>query len=338
MDSILEKFFGKLNSRFKTGSFFTRKRLIIILTILLFLLCTLLALLAFFAPKTTPSEKPRFLFSIIGRASEPLITPFAVAVSGTRVYVVDSERGRVEVYDTERQFLFDFQVRVTPLEGEVTLSQASYPVGIAIGRIGNEERVFVSDLRDQKILVFDANGRFLEFLENGSLKKPLALAFFKNKLYVTDIGDHTVKIFTSDGKLLKKIGRSGSKGGEFSFPNGIFVDKLGKILVADSNNGRVQVFGSDGKYERQFGKSSGKKLSLPRGIAVDGKNRVHVVDALAHEVFVFNGAGKLLLTYGGEKGQEREKLSFPNGIAIDNSNQRIFITDRGNSSVSVWEY
>ncbi len=330
--SVLRKF----PSRLKIESLFTKKRLIIILVFLLFL-SILLASVAFFSLRITPSDKPKFLFSIDGRAGEMFTTPLCVAVSGGRVYVADSGHGRIEVFSTDRQFLFNFQVRITPLKEGVSPSQASYPVGITIGKFGKDERVFVSDLCNQKILVFDSNGHFLKFFYSRSLNKPLALAFFEGRLYVTDIGDHTVKIFTHGGRLLRRIGRSGSKDGKLSFPNGIFVDKSGTIFVADSNNGRVQVFSSDGKFERQFKGSLNKKLSLPRGIAIDKKNRVHVVDALGHKVFVFSRTGNLLFTYG-EEGPPREQLSFPNGIAIDNSDRRIYVTDRGNNSVSVWEY
>ncbi len=338
MSYDLGKLVGKSEDKLKLGHLLTKKKLIIVLIVLL-ALCALLFVQAFVAlrQKQQASEKPEFLFSIAGRANETLGTPLAVALSEERVYVADSSQGSIKVFGSDRRLLFDFPARIAPLEQNVASSRASYPVAIAVGKVGKEKRIFVSDLNSDKIAVFDIRGNPVGFLHDESLRKPLGLAYYKRRLYVTDIGDHTVKILTSGGKLTKKIGGRGSKEGKFSFPNALCVDTNGLIFVADSNNGRVQVFDSNGSYLRQLKGSGTRKLSLPRGVGIDEKNRVHVADALGHEVFVFRKTGNLLFTYGSD-GSAEAQISLPNGIALDNVNRRVFVTDRGSSSVSVWKY
>ncbi len=261
-----------------------------------------------------------------GKAS--LKGPLSVAVSEGKVYVADSANGEIKVFTPRGTFLFSFSV--------TNNGHTVYPVGIVVGP---DRNIYVSEIKSQRLMVFDSNGEYLHDFpkKHKVMIKPLALAYANKKFYVTDVGDHTVKIFDLSGNFLKKIGKSGNGIGEFSYPNGIAVDKDGKIYVADSNNGRVQVFNADGKYEFKIGgrNASKKILYLPRGIAIDSLHRIHVSDPFAHGVFVFNTEGKYLFSYG-QKG--KSGFMTPNGIAVGRENANIYVTDRVNNSVEVWSY
>jgi len=274
--------------------------------------------------KPEPPKGPHFLFKILGDSKSNFERPLAATTQGDKIFVVDSGRRQTQVFDKWGEFLFSFPAKSAKDEA------LSYPAGIVVGR---KKEIYVSDLKRGRILVFNSRGKYLtDFPKDTSLiKKPLALAFALNKLYVTDVGDQSVKIFDLKGKLVRKFGKTGKKQGQFSYPNGIAVSKKGFIFVSDSNNKRIQVFDQLGKFEYIIGR---RVLTLPRGIVIDQFNRIHVADTLAFKVAVFKMKGDYLFSYQ----EPQTDVTFPQGLAINAESRRIYVTDRLNGWVSVWEY
>jgi len=277
--------------------------------------------LLWFLNKAEPPKGPNFLFNILGEPERVLERPLAVASQGGRVFVADSAQGEIQVFDKWGKFLFRFPA---------ASSSTSYPVGIALNEEG---RIYVSDLRSRRLFVFSSDGKHLSDFPRDKkvLKRPSAITFANNKLYLTDVGDHRVKIFDAAGKLTLQFGQFGTGSGRFSYPNGIAVSQKGLIFVADSNNHRIQVFNQNGKLKKIFGR---RILTLPRGVALDQFERVHVADTLGFRVFVFSTRGDFLFSYM----PPRLKQSLPQGLAVDINSRRIYVTDRLNTWVSVWEY
>lgn len=291
----------------------------------------------------SPYSPPGFVFNLYGGArktGEELAKPMGISLGGDRIFVSDGAHGLIKVFDRRGNIVNSFPLRQGP-PGRGNVPVSTYPVGLAVGESG---RLYISDLDGSSIMVFDRDGRTLGLFPRSAesrslLKKPLALAAAGGLLYVTDIGDQSVKIFDEKGKLVRKFGKAGRGEGEFAFPNGIAVSRDGSIFVADSNNSRVQVFSPEGKFKVLF--QGDPPLSLPRGLAIDGLDRLHVTDTLAHKVAVFTLKGKFLFSYGWEEDEEEtseRQLYYPNGIAIDSEGRRIYITDKGNNRVSIWEY
>ena len=60
---------------------------------------------------------------------------------------------------------------------------------------------------------------------------------------LTDTNDHQVKVFSETGKLVNTLGRKGSGIGEFMYPEGISLDREGRVLVMDfKESNRLQIF------------------------------------------------------------------------------------------------
>lgn len=293
---------------------------------------------------------PRFSYNIYGKEEEAgakLEGPIGVFASQGKVFVANSGRGEIAIFDSEGRFLSSFPTgsfQTPPGPEQQTSPVDSYPVGITLGLGDN---IYVSDINSKQLKVFTPEGipagLFPANEKKDVLTKPIGLAFNREKLFVTDVGDQSVKVFLKGGELLRKFGQPGAKKGQLLFPNGIFIKKDGTVFVADSNNSRVQVFGATGKY--LF--SITAELKLPRGLAIDSLDRLHVADALSRQVSVFDSGGKFLFSYGGPEktggmaGQDNNaegKLDIPIGIAIDESTRSIYITDKGKDCVSVWEY
>jgi sugar lactone lactonase YvrE len=150
------------------------------------------------------------------------------------------------------------------------------------------------------------------------------------------------------GRLILSFGTQGEKRGDFWYPNGIVVDDQGRIFVSDSNNGRMQAFDKDGKFLFLISRGMSKgDLAMPRGIAFDTKGRLLIVDTTrgsiqAYKVSDSAGADRdgapveFKGVFYGDSGR-RISFQFPNGMALDGHN-KVYIADRGNNRVSIWEY
>lgn len=109
--------------------------------------------------------------------------------------------------------------------------------------------MFVSDLKNNRIQIFDENGKLLSMFGRegggpGEFRAPAGLSFDRvDNLYVTEIGNDRVQVFNNKGQFLTMFGRKGSANGEFGNLHGIIVDRSnGWVYVADTANNRVQVF------------------------------------------------------------------------------------------------
>ncbi len=326
--SIVDREIQKEESR-------SRKKKIRTLLILLGVLAAIVAVVLFLILNRKPITNivpgrvgpPAYTGSFSGGLNWPLGA--ATSPDGDKVYVVDSNNKKIKVFsatgDNEGSFGKDL----------------SNPLWAAVNSKG---QVYVSDRSMAAVSVFDAKGKFVEKFtpraQAGFTWSPLGIAFDgKDNLYVTDAtkGKHRVLVFDRNGYLKIEFGREGSGQGEFSFPNGVAVDnKTGRIFVADSNNARVQVFDSKGKYISTIGQAPGKsQLSHPMSIAISENSRVHVTDAFGHNVQVYDTNGKFLYNFG-SFGVKDEQFMFPTGIAIHED--LVYVVDRENKRVQIWEY
>jgi len=157
-----------------------------------------------------------------------------------RLYMPEAGNHRINVFDLDGKFLFDFG-----------------GLGSAPGQLNNPEsakfssdgRLHVADLKNDRIQVFDADGKLLTSFGTtgsnpGELKAPAGIALdARDNVYVTEIGNDRVQVFDKHGRFLTQFGRTGSRNGEFGNLHGIIVDKAsGWVYVADTANDRIQVF------------------------------------------------------------------------------------------------
>jgi DNA-binding beta-propeller fold protein YncE len=183
------------------------------------------------------------------------------------------------------------------------------PMGAAYGQ---DDRIYVSDTENDRIVVFDDGGSFLFEFGGKGIAKPLPGA-----------------VVTWEEGLL-------------NYPLGIDADEDGNVYVADFRNDQIQVFDPDGEFVRRFpdpqapvGKGSSGQEGA--GIAVtdvavhDGK--VYATDA--YQVFVFTTEGELVSQFG-KPGDWAGDLDHPNGIDVGEDGT-IFVSDSNHNRVVAFD-
>jgi len=181
----------------------------------------------------------KFLFEI--GSDETFQRPTGLALSRTNrlLYVVDTQKHRISVYNEAGEPCFNFGSRGTA-EGEF-----NFPTNIFIDSRG---RVYVTDFLNFRVQMFTPEGKFLKSIGNPgdkweNLVKPKGVAVDREgHIYIVDSINDQVKIFDSEGRFLLFFGGTGNGPGEFYLPSGIFIDGEDRIYVSDSFNHRIQVF------------------------------------------------------------------------------------------------
>ena len=166
--------------------------------------------------------------------------PFAIAYNHTnnRVYVCDTYNHRITILNHDLTFHGSFG-RLGSQAG-----QFNYPYGISVSRKGN---VLVADNSNDRVQVFDANGRHLSSITHTgageTLQRPISVAIGPGDwVYVVEFHCHRVSVFDENGKYIKSFGKKGDKDGEFKDPYAIAVRDDGYVYVSDTENNRLQVF------------------------------------------------------------------------------------------------
>jgi DNA-binding beta-propeller fold protein YncE len=162
-----------------------------------------------------------------------------------KYYMPEVGNHRVNVFDLDGNFLFTFadggDIEPGSAPGEVNNPESA--------KFNSEGLLYVADLKNDRIQVFDADGTFkFAFGSTGSaagqLKAPAGIGFDKHdNVYVSEIGNDRVQVFTKDGAHITMFGHTGDDEMGFGNLHGLTVDaETGWVYVADTANNRVQVF------------------------------------------------------------------------------------------------
>ena len=151
-----------------------------------------------------------------------------------------------------------------------------------------------------------------------------------DELYVCDDMKHQINVFNSELTYMRKIGKRGSKPGQFNIPHDLSFDSQGNIYVTDSKNYRVQVLTREGEFIRMFGAKGDKpgEFLCPNWIHVDGEF-VYVTDYRSRYVSVFNVSGEFIHRFGADI------LGHPEGIVVDKDGF-VYVADSDKCKVFVF--
>src|SRR5262245_3419156 len=159
--------------------------------------------------------------------------PTDVAVSPTgEFYVADG-------YGNARMLKFDRTARLLRQWGKKGQGEGEFNLPHAVC-LDAKGRVYVGDRENNRVQIFDGEGRFLgQWAESGA---PYGLFLAGDRLFVADGRANWVRVLGPDGKPLGRFGEKGTAAGQFQMPHMLCVDSRGDVYVAEVNNKRVQKF------------------------------------------------------------------------------------------------
>ena len=264
-------------------------------------------------------------------ASNRFQKPTGVSSDGAgRVFVVDMDLGNLKIIDFNER-----QIHLLKKEpwGKLLIGSAYDSRG----------RLYVVDGGTQLISVFnpDQSKLLYGFGGPGYFKKAAYIALNEElqRIYVTDVKAGKVVVFDMDGNHLFTFGEEGNRLGQLYGPMGIAIAPNGDVFVSENLNARIHVFDQDGKPLRHFGERGDKEWQFegPRDLAFTSDGKLIVATARKSGFAIYDQDGTLLLFLGGKAGTDPLGFTLPTGIWVD-QNDRIYITDSLNRSLTVWQY
>jgi DNA-binding beta-propeller fold protein YncE len=179
------------------------------------------------------------------------------------------------------------------------------------------------------VLIFSADGTFLEAMGKKGEMKPSDVAISADRLYIADLLNHCVKVYSKTGhKLLFSIPADDKAvQGKLLSPTNLALDQqAGQILVSDTGGNTVQIYGLDGKYVRSIGRAgvAPGMFARPKGLAVDRQGITYVVDAATQVVQLFDTEGRLLLYFAQAGASSQGDVVLPTVVKVDYDNLSYF--------------
>ena len=253
-----------------------------------------------------------------------------LTVDQSRIYIANTGAGNVVVIDTAGKHISTIGSLGT---GE---GQLLKPTGVAIAA----GKVFVTDPENERISVFDLEGKFVSKIGSGH---PFAIASIENRIFYTDPVANKIFVVSTDGTPITSFGTPGGGPGQMNSPRGITILD-GKIYVSSIYNNRVDFFDLDGKYIGIMGSPVEKGagiLGRPTGMVISGDN-VIVCDQARNKIITFKRLvidPKTVYDYYvsefGSFGSGEAQLNNPTGITLDAQNN-IYIADTLNHCIKVF--
>ena len=199
--------------------------------------------------------------------------------------------------------------------------------------------VFVSAIYSQ--IEIEELGRFGGTgTEPGLFKNPSALDITDDgKVLICDRGNNRIQVFDLKGNFIKDIGGFGSRPDQFDEPLDIWARSTLNIFVADYNNQRVQRYDRDLNFISAFYSNEGNddrfQFFEVLSVAYSSQGDLFVLEAGENKIIKFQRESAQVAFGFFESGAG--ELNDPVQIDIT-SNQKIIISDAGNSCVNIYDY
>ena len=211
--------------------------------------------------------------------------PWGVVVEhkSENIYVVDQSNNRVQVFDREAKYLFEFGS-----------DKMKHPLCIAIYK----DRVFVTQYGGGCLLVYELNGKFIQQLgtpgsAEGQFNQPRGIAIHNTNgdIYICDYSNNRIQIFSNDYSYKSQFGMSILK-----YPTDIQLSK-DSIFVLSYQNPFLYTFNYNlTQLHNTVCDSICKHLNDPYSFIIDGNDNFIISNYSNSNIVIFNNTGHLLHT------------------------------------------
>ena len=202
-------------------------------------------------------------------------------------------RGRVFVLDNDRSRIKMFSYRGEPL-GDAVLP--GLPAKPAFGAIvfDADGNLYVGENETCQVRIYGADGkaraRFGECgIDPGQFQAITGIAVTKDSIVVTDAQAVSVQVFDRRGTFVRGWGKHDLGVQNFSLPQSVAVDSLGRVIAIDTLRHEIKFFDRDGNFLSRWGGLGWRpgQVAYPTGIAIDSSDRLYVVEKGNARVQVF---------------------------------------------------
>ncbi|KAI6645788.1 hypothetical protein LOD99_13051 [Oopsacas minuta] len=239
-----------------------------------------------------------------------------------RIFVVDCGNKRVQVFDENTKFLFEFG-SLGSGDGEFL-----FPFGIAV----NGYTVYVTDSERHNIQAFNLSGIFLYktgVKGGGSLQfnVPCGLAVSTDgKVFIADSVNNRIQVFTSKLKYKSRFGHK-----ELRQPCDVCFSHKEEVIVLDHGTlASIHVYKQNGIRIRSFF----RKSNLCFLLSTSSNCNMLASDCENHSIKFMSPKGELLHSIG-TKGSNPNQFIRPQGIAMD-YNGRLLVCDSINNRIQIF--
>lgn len=228
-----------------------------------------------------------------GNAPDRFDRPTDVAVTPTGDFYITDGYGNARVlkFDRTGKLLKQWGTKGKG-EGEFNL-----PHSIAVGAKGE---LYVGDRENNRVQLFDGEGKFLgQWKESGA---PYGLFLAGDRLFVADGRANWVRVLGPDGKSVGRFGEKGTGDGQFLMPHMLCLDSRGDVYVAEVNGKRIRKFTAAAADswvgEKVMVRKAGCTLT---NTAKDGKQVTMPVRHIGYTVVAEEG-DRIRVNYPGQEG------------------------------------
>jgi DNA-binding beta-propeller fold protein YncE len=262
----------------------------------------------------------------------------AVANDG-RVYVADSRRGAVGIFDPDGRRVGTLTGVDAPLGLAVSVLNRCGSFGCACQAV---KTTYVGDEREGSVSVFE-DGVFRRKLGIGAGEfiKPNGIAVTPDQvIYVVDSEARSIKIFNPKGELHATFGSRGYENGQVEYPVDVARNAMtGELYVADYGNRRIAVYAHDGTWLRNLwaplndqGDAAFFRIA---GVEVGPSGNLYIVDSALSSVSILTPDGDLVDIIGYENGSYwTGQLNVPVDAATDG--RSLYVTSSMDRLVKVF--
>jgi tripartite motif-containing protein 71 len=294
-----------------------------------------------------------FSFGSFGTANGQFKQPHGIAFhygndrstnADDRLYVVNTNNHRVDVFDVQGNFLFKFGSKGANCGSSQFVGDMR---GLAIDQ--TNDLVYVVDAAGNKIHKFNLNGTPASpacFGSTGTGDGQFSdggreiTVDGQGNVWVGDMPNFRAQKFSPSGQFLLAVPVPAAPPpeGGFNGPRGVAIDPNGNIFVTDTYNQRVQKLANDGSFIDAWGsrgRSGPYGFNYPRMIATDPNTGAFAVaDTDNHRVRKYSNTGTLLWTAGPTGPETVYKFKNPHGIDIG-PDGRVYVADTRNNKVVI---
>ena len=204
---------------------------------------------------------------------------------------------------------FEDYIKINTFPQQVATNEhfppVSFPVQLYINNIDKENELHFLDYKQNKIGKITPNGEYIGEYFGGLSTKLLRMGQLKQPMdFVPYRGGYLVSDFGND-----------------------------RLVWVNERDGLVETWGKKGRGSDSL---SPVEWLGPNGIALDERGNMFVVDSGNCRVVHINPQGELLFSFA-QRGRGEGELLLPAGLAYSEPEKRVYIADRGNNRIVVFD-